>query len=268
VVNQTHRWENFPWLWQNVKAPPSEFRGAEPPPKKARRAPDSAPPKSQQAEQSLRLLDKGQIEEALALYGVNLSPDLHRLLGGERIRPPACCAHPNAQWTDLLVGTLRQSAPWLLAKAVRDESDRLRRWAGQKKGRPRQSPNLKLAIFPGQHHARKASLMLVGEHDGTKPRLVIDATASNARLSDTAWKRPIAVDFVRHGVPVPFPALAAPTSWPATILQLAEALAAGQDCAFALHDALLDAGYADLAEPLAVKEHPRAAWALGLILGK
>jgi hypothetical protein len=29
---------------------------------------------------------------------------------------------------------------------------------------------------------------------------VIEATASNARLADTSWKRPIEVDFLRYGV--------------------------------------------------------------------
>lgn len=42
--------------------------------------------------------------------------------------------------------------------------------------------------------------MLIGEVDGRNPRLVIEATASNARLPDTAWKRPIEVDFRRYGV--------------------------------------------------------------------
>jgi hypothetical protein len=36
--------------------------------------------------------------------------------------------------------------------------------------------------------------------------------------------------------------------WPSTVVQLAESLYAGQDCAFALHDALLEAGHTELAE--------------------
>jgi hypothetical protein len=217
VVNQTHRWERSPWLWQEVEVPASEFWGAEPVSdsvtKQARRprAPQTRgpghqvpqTPESQRASQSLQLLEDGRIEEALALFGVSLSPDVHRLLGGERIKPPACCAHPDAMWTRLLVDTLRESAPWLLARAVLDESERLQRWAAQKKGRARRAPDLKLVIFPGQQHARKASLMLTGDEDGQNPRLVIEATASNARLPDTAWKRPLAVDIVRRGVEFP-----------------------------------------------------------------
>jgi hypothetical protein len=217
VVNQTHRWEKTPWLWQDVAPPPSEFWGAELVPdavkRQARRGntprtplPERrfpSTPASQRAARSLQLLEEGHIEEALALYGVSLSADVHRLLGGERILPPACCAHPDAAWTQLLVDTLRQSAPWLLPGAVRDEAERLRQWAAQKKGRQRRPPVLKLVIFPGQHHARKASLMLTGDVDGQHPRFEIEATASNARLPDTAWKRPVVVDFLRRGVEFP-----------------------------------------------------------------
>jgi hypothetical protein len=127
---------------------------------------------------------------------------------------------------------------------------------------------LKLVIFPGQHHSRKASLMLTGDADGQDPRLVIEATASNARLQDTAWKRPIAVDFLRWGVEVPFRSFAVPAPWPATVVQLAEALHAGQDCAFALRDALHEAGYPDLAEQFGDKDHLKKTWPLELILGK
>jgi hypothetical protein len=77
VVNQSHRWESYPWLWNDAETPAN---GAE----------------TTRAAQSLRLLDKGKIEEALAVFGVTMSDDLHRLLGGERIPPPACCARPNS----------------------------------------------------------------------------------------------------------------------------------------------------------------------------
>jgi hypothetical protein len=129
---------------------------------------------------------------------VALSDDLHRLLGGQRISPPACCAHPDAAWTDLLVTTLRPSAPWLFAGAVPDEAARMRRCTGKKPGK--RALSWKLAIFPGQFHSRKASLMLTARRDGRNPRFVIEATASNVRLADTSWKRPIEVDFMRYGV--------------------------------------------------------------------
>lgn len=50
------------------------------------------------------------------------------------------------------------------------------------------------------------------------------------------------------------------------ILRLATAVAAGEPCAFALHDALLDAGHPDLAEHFRVPEHLPDCWALQTIL--
>ena len=58
-------------------------------------------------------------------------------------------------------------------------------------------------------------------------------------------------------------------TWPSTVVQVADALHQGQDCGFALHDALLDAGHADLAEHFQKEtHHPKRCWALKLILGK
>ena len=54
-----------------------------------------------------------------------------------------------------------------------------------------------------------------------------------------------------------------------TVVQLAESLYAGQDCAFALHDALLEAGHAELAEHFREeRSHPKGCWVVDLILGK
>lgn len=55
---------------------------------------------------------------------------------------------------------------------------------------------------------------------------------------------------------------------PGTVVQLADAMAAGEDVAFALHDALLEAGRADLAEHFRGGRHPRGCWALDAILGR
>lgn len=200
-LNHMHRWDDRRWLWQPVLPPSSEFwlAGSE----SGDALLDGSNEEVRKALRSLDLLDDGRIEEALALYDVTLSDDLHRLLGGQRIRPPACCAHADHAWSELLAATLRQSAPWLLARAVVEEAARLRGWAARKKGRRVRPPCLKLAVFPGQFHSRKASLMLTGESNGRGPRLVIEATASNARAPDTWWKRPIEVDFLRHGLRPP-----------------------------------------------------------------
>jgi hypothetical protein len=64
----------------------------------------------------------------------------------------------------------------------------------------------------------------------------------------------------------PYPALA---QWPSTVVQLAEALYNGEDCSFAVHDALLEAGHAELAEHFRQEQwHPKGCFALDLILDK
>ncbi len=53
-----------------------------------------------------------------------------------------------------------------------------------------------------------------------------------------------------------------------SVLQLANALYSGEACSFALHDALLEVGHADLAEHFREPYHPKGCWALDLLLGK
>jgi len=69
----------------------------------------------------------------------------------------------------------------------------------------------------------------------------------------------------------PFEEVAATTAWPLAVVQLAESLYAGVDCAFALHDALLETGQTDVAqfaEHFRAAGHPKGCWALDMILGK
>lgn len=58
-------------------------------------------------------------------------------------------------------------------------------------------------------------------------------------------------------------------TWPIVVVQVAEAVYAGQEAAFALRDALLDAGHPDLADHFVGDEtHPKGCWALDLIMGR
>ncbi len=204
VVNQSHRWEKTEWLWQerdplDVYLQGSNRFGCEVPANCANEnLNDTA-----RAAVAMEYLDRGSIEDAFGMYGISFSEDLHRLIGGERISPPACCAHPDQQWTEMLVSTLRSSAPWLLQNAVDAEIDRLSLTVRGKK-RSWKPPQLKIAIFPGQTHSRKASLILTADKGGSNLRFEIQATASNARLPDTAWKRPLEVDLLRYGIPVDY----------------------------------------------------------------
>jgi hypothetical protein len=75
-------------------------------------------------------------------------------------------------------------------------------------------------------------------------------------------------DLLRHIIGNPFRPLPPKPSSPAVVTHLAEALYAGQDVAFALHDALLESGQSALAEHFREPHHPKGCWALDLLLGK
>lgn len=75
-------------------------------------------------------------------------------------------------------------------------------------------------------------------------------------------------ELLRHIVGNPFRPYPAPPHWPAAVTDLAAALYNGSDCTFALHDALLEAGHAELAEHFREREHPKGCWAMDVILGK
>jgi len=74
---------------------------------------------------------------------------------------------------------------------------------------------------------------------------------------------------LRHLVGNPFRPYPTPHSWPLTVVQLFAAIRRGEDCGFALHDALLDSGYPSLAQHLQQEDcHPKGCWVLDLLLGK
>ncbi|MBY0523688.1 MAG: hypothetical protein K2R98_09820 [Gemmataceae bacterium] len=73
---------------------------------------------------------------------------------------------------------------------------------------------------------------------------------------------------VRHILGNPFRRPTPMGGWPSTVEKLAEAIYFGEDCAFALHDALLEAGQPELAAHFQEKEHPKGCWALDLLLQK
>jgi hypothetical protein len=67
----------------------------------------------------------------------------------------------------------------------------------------------------------------------------------------------------------PFRPVAMPQGLPLSVVELASALYQGQECGFALHDALLDAGYPALAGHFQLDVwHPKGCWVVDLILSK
>lgn len=110
-------------------------------------------------------------------------------------------------------------------------------------------------------------------------RQAVSAAATAAKFAALSMKaagRPAAkrerighCSLLRHIFGNPFRPYPSPRSWPSTVVQLAESLYAGEDCAFALHDALLEAGHAELAEHFRQEQwHPKGCWVIDLILRK
>ena len=75
-------------------------------------------------------------------------------------------------------------------------------------------------------------------------------------------------DLVRHIVGNPFRSPKMPQTWPSDVTHLAAALYEGDDCAFALADALEEAGLSEWAAHFRQPDHPKGCWALDAILGK
>lgn len=90
---------------------------------------------------------------------------------------------------------------------------------------------------------------------------------SRTSLGDHAERR-CQTDLLRHIIGNPFRPYPAPDHLPSNAIHLAQALYNREDCGFALHDALLEAGHPDLADHFRDKKHPKGCWALDLILGK
>ena len=77
------------------------------------------------------------------------------------------------------------------------------------------------------------------------------------------------ISLLRHIIGNPFRAYPAPDAWPTSVLHLAAALYGGEDCSYALHDALLEAGHANLAAHFRQEQqHPKGCWVLDLLLRK
>lgn len=225
-ANQDHRWDDERWRWHADSA--NEDRtsrwGAPVPVESlvngnlsasqlAKKVERGTADVGQKAALAILLQTEGRLLEAIELYSIEIDEILKRLCGGQKIYPPACCAYADEKWVEKLQDWLRTCAPWLLGKATAREAERIAGWAAQKSGRKRRHPSLKLLIFPGQHHSRKVSLILTStDAEGVCPRLTLQATASNARLHESAWRRSLELDFARHQLTLPPGSAIAPCS--------------------------------------------------------
>jgi hypothetical protein len=98
--------------------------------------------------------------------------------------------------------------------------------------------------------------------------LDVSATWNVARKSAQTQEEAEQAALLRHIFGNPFQPWPAPLRYSPIIVTLAEALYAGEDCAFALADALEEAGEGELAEHFRAPDHPRGCWVLDRILGK
>jgi hypothetical protein len=74
---------------------------------------------------------------------------------------------------------------------------------------------------------------------------------------------------LRHVFNNPFRPYGAPRPWLAAAASLAEAVYNGVDAGFALHEALLESGFPDLAAHFMEEQwHPKGCWVVDLILGR
>jgi hypothetical protein len=90
-------------------------------------------------------------------------------------------------------------------------------------------------------------------------------SAKQARLAAKGAEREVQADLLRHIIGNPFRPVPTFRPWSSTVVALAQALYRGEDCLFALHDALLDEGATDLAFHFGQPEHPKGCWLLDML---
>ena len=140
--------------------------------------------------------DGGQIEEALELCAVKVAPEVIAILRGTVLGLDGGAL--SERWARFLQAQLRGAAPWRFGDVVAGKAARLRSWAAARRGRRYRAPRLRLVALPHQTQQSKASLFLVGTGpEDCVPRLEIEHTASNARLSEPLWRRPQDLDLAR-----------------------------------------------------------------------
>lgn len=87
-------------------------------------------------------------------------------------------------------------------------------------------------------------------------------------IPQASSERRFQADLLRHITGNPYRPFEPSASWPSTVTVLANALYNGEDCHYALADALMEAGHVELAEHFQDPGHPKGCWAMDAILGK
>ena len=213
--NHAHRWDRARWLWDpdaDRQAGPVERRGVEDLPWEqigpGERADHLAAleaacaggrgNRDQRVALTLLLQDAGRIQDALALWQVEIAPEAEDVLDGvSQYHRHGEKAH---QWMAVAQAALQQAALWRWSELLREEAGRLEAWRREKKGRPRKRPELRFLLLPGQGTIRRDWLALVpGEKGADTPRVELVSSGSLTRLPETLWRRPPEIDLVRFG---------------------------------------------------------------------
>jgi hypothetical protein len=159
AVNEAHRFDLTPWLWQRnapLLTEPSSWahlgndRGA------------------------IELLSGGMVEEGLRLSGLILDEGVTRLAKGRILG----LGYNDPTWPTVARESLCLVFPSLLLTAGLSYARRVLR---------RPSDGIKLLTLPGQRQAMKGSIVFV---PSDPPRLELRWTGSNRRLSYVLWERP------------------------------------------------------------------------------
>jgi hypothetical protein len=159
AVNEAHRFDLTPWLWQRNAALLTEQSSW------AHLANDRA---------AIELLSGGVVEEGLRLTGLILDEGVTRLAKGRILG----LGYNDPTWPTVARESLCLVFPSLLLTAGLSYARRVLR---------RPSDGLKLLTLPGQRQAMKGSIVFV---PSDPPRLELRWTGSNRRLSYVLWERP------------------------------------------------------------------------------
>lgn len=148
-VNETHRWMDARWLWRGDAERPAD---------------------DERARECVALLDAGDFDKALAMYGISLGERAIKVLEGV---PTGSHSSHEVEWREVLRRALWSMAVWSMKDV---------RWGS-------------LALLPHQRHQVKGwiSWQPPGE-------ITIKGTASNMRLARCRWAREVEWDLARLGI--------------------------------------------------------------------
>ena len=163
--NESHRWDRTPWRWDPTdRTPPEERWGGT----------------LEALRPDLADLDAGRWSAVLGRAGIATDDRLTALLAGEDAE--RSLADLTAVWLPRLADWMARLAPWRIGGST----DALR------KGKP-----MRLFGLGGVTQVRKPGVFLAG--DASAPRLLLEFSGSNERVSEALWTRPLELDLVHAG---------------------------------------------------------------------